>query len=893
MRFNCVLLLVLALKLFNLAESCGIGVHVQILSRIRENLAPDVNAHSSFAIPGAFFPDAFYSCMSQSATAEIAHWPPFLKATAQYYRKKYDSGKNPAGVGLRAFLFGVLTHQIADVSWHSLGVDQGLLMAMAIREFDGDYVAAHNTLDTGGDVIIMERLLRTSPNLEWLIQRWSIPSKDIIEIYSSMGISVSRPVLEYCMARGVAALGAELNIARSMYPSYAKKSALLLDSLEDYFLGGLEEIRSSIIKCLHNLESWLDNGTPDDPWELCPVFSGRAPKRPHYREENSSYVSVGEALGSYIDDILPTLTTTVSQDGSTTYINFPSIDLPEQTVAHRSARHQAQTVMQPGKSILLMTRITESLFGSSFAIANFRGEAVGPCLAIGAPYETTEETGVPDGAVYVIPLSDLDSMFMASTGHAEIDLRSSDYRLFLPQLDGVNSAGLVSTNFTLPRQFGASIAALNLLNTTLLAVTSPGISTIDIYAGPAHLITLLPPSQGVTTAYGAKGRKLFGKDLHVHDIDRDGYPDLIVCAANSDLSSLIREQGEIMILSGREIEMAITQGSSSVAMDLVRLSRLIRPMHDQSTYLGSDFELFGSRIAFSVPPEESDTQSEEIAYIGAAGSGAVYAFDAVSGEPLFALFANLAAKRSSTGFGGGVLLTGRIKGLGEWVLIGSPNESLVDWKLEARNAPSDEHADNDINQQRRIATDKSQTGVCYLYLVRRRNGTTIVVPKLLAYLVAGTDGAQFGKFGYAGTKLNGASSEAAAQQNETNTVFLSSPFAESGAGAVWRIEIEDIILPMFNFDASGALEIDVDMEEQVAVPVIRLNSILQGSPINKQTESWFGKSIAAVTTDIVSPGNGPTGYLFVGMPFLGFGDMGTNTDTGQQLTGGVGVYSLS
>ncbi|KAK9370098.1 zinc dependent phospholipase C-domain-containing protein [Lipomyces kononenkoae] len=891
MLLKRVLLLVLSLELFGLVASCGIGVHIQILSRIRENLAPDVNSHSSFAIPGAFFPDAFYSCMSQSTSAEIAHWPPFLKSAAQYYRKKYDAGKDPAGIGLRAFLFGVLTHQIADVSWHSLGVDQGLLMAMAIREYDGDYAAAHNTLDTGGDIIIMERLLRTSPNLEWLIQRWSIPSKDIIEIYSSMGISISRPVLEYCMARGVAALGAELNIARSMYPSYAKKSPLLLDRLEDYFLGGLQEITSSIIKCLDNFESWLDNGTPDDPWELCPVYSGRAPKRPHYRPNKSSYVSVGEALKSYIDDIMPNLITTVSPDGFTTYIDFPNVDLPEKTIADSSERHQAQSVMQQGNPITLMTRITGSLFGSSFAIANFRGEAVGPCIAIGAPFETTEETGGSDGAVYVIPLSDLGSIFMSSTGHAEIDLGASDYRLVLPRLDGVYSAGLASNNFTLPHQFGASTAALNLLNTTLLAVTSPGISRIDIFSGPSHLLTLLPPSEGVTTEYGAKGRKLFGHSLYVHDIDRDGYPDLIVSAANSDLSSSTKQQGEIVILSGREIEMAIVQGSSSVAMDLVRLSRLIRPMNDQSIHSSPDFELFGSSIAFSVPAEERNTWSKEITYIGAAGSGAVYAFDAVSGEPLFALFANLATKRSSSGFGGGVLLTGRIKGLGEWVLIGSPNESLVHWKLKARDAVSDENTDNDINQQRR--TDTSQTGVCYLYLVRSRKGTTMVAPKLIAYLVADEDGTQFGKFGYAGTKLNLVSSDTSAKQKQSNTVFISSPFAQNGMGALWRIDIDDIISPMLNIDRSDALNIDGYIDEQAAVPVIRLKSILQGSPINKQTESWFGKSIAAVGMDTVGRGNVRTGYLFVGMPLLGFGDLGTDTYTGSQLMGGVGVYPLS
>ncbi|KAK9247564.1 zinc dependent phospholipase C-domain-containing protein [Lipomyces tetrasporus] len=888
MRLVRVFLVILGLDLFHHVDSCGIGVHVQILSRIRGNLTPDASTHSSFAIPGAFFPDAFYSCMSQSASAEVAHWPPFLKAAAQYYRKKYDSGKDQAGIGLRTFLFGVLTHQIADVSWHSLGVDQGLLMAMAIREFNGDYTTAHSTLDTGGDIIMMERLLRTSPNLEWLTQRWSIPSKDILEIYSSMGIGISRAALEYCMARGVAALGAEINIAHSMYDSYAKKSALLVDSLEDYFLGGIQEVTSSIVKCLNNFESWLDNGTPLDAWELCPVFSGRAPDTRHYVEDNPVYVSVEEALEPYIENILPMLTTTVSADGATTHIDFPPLIAPEQPIADYFAL-QAQTVMQHSRPIILTTGITESLFGSSFAIGSFRGESVGPCVAIGAPFETTTETGSRDGAVYVIPLSDLDSMFMTSTGASELDFRASEYRLPLPPLDGVYTARPAPVNFTLPRQFGASISAITLLNSTLLAVTSPGTSTIDIFVGASHLMTVLPPSEGTTTMYGAKGRKLFGTDLHVQDIDRDGYPDLVVSAPHSDLSSSTREQGEIMVLSGKEIETAITQGLPSVAMDLVRLSRLIRPVHGQSVQASADFELFGSRIEFSERPDEMDTEANEIAYIGAAGSGAVYAFDAVSGEPLFALLATLAKSPSSTGFGGGVLLTGRIKDLGEWVLIGSPNESLLDWNSKREQDQQNESADDGMNQER-TAADTWQSGVCYLYLVRKRSGATMVTPKLLAYIVADTDSARFGKFGYTGTKFHRASSNSTTAPRESNTVFISSPFAESGVGAVWRIDIQDLLFTMLNHETLGR----ADELDQQAVPVIRVRSMVQGSLMNRQVESWFGKSIAAVaTTNSVSGDNGQMAYLFVGMPYLGFGDMGTTNAVGNQLTGGVGVYSIS
>jgi len=37
---------------------------------------------------------------------------------------------------LVAFLFGIASHMVADVSWHSLGIDQGFLKAMGEVSLD-------------------------------------------------------------------------------------------------------------------------------------------------------------------------------------------------------------------------------------------------------------------------------------------------------------------------------------------------------------------------------------------------------------------------------------------------------------------------------------------------------------------------------------------------------------------------------------------------------------------------------------------------------------------------------------------------------------------------------------------------------------------------------------
>ncbi|KAK9476682.1 zinc dependent phospholipase C-domain-containing protein [Lipomyces japonicus] len=810
-------------------SACGIAVHFQLLSRIRENLKPDQQSQATFSLPGAFFPDAFYGCMGQSDSAELAHWPPFLKVAVEYYRDTYQTFDNPDGLGLRSFLFGVLTHQVSDVSWHSLGVDQGLLMAMARREFARDYNSAHNVLDTGGDIVIMQRLLRTSPDLSWLTQRWSIPKRDVRMIYRRMGIEINRPSLEYCMARGLAALNAEISVAPSMYATFAKKSAILMDGLEDYFLGGMQEITASIIQCLPNLEQWFINGPPADPWTLCPVFAGKAPKMSY-----SVDYSHNSTFEPYIDGMMSKVRQTESNDGLTVYLDLSKFSVAQFATnpgSQLGTQHVFASNQAVGKSLMLSSNIPSSLFGSSFAFGNFRGPNVGPCIAISAPLEYSEESGKQDGSVYVIPLTELDSMFAPSRQFNMLDLNM--FRLPLPPQTFLSN--LDSQNFTLPRRFGHSMAAITFFNTSILAVSSPGISTIDFYSGPVHLMTILPPSHGTTTRYGAAGRKLFGNQLHVIDADADGISELVVSAPQSDIAKNGREQGEILVLSGRELEFALAKGIPSVAMDIVRLSRLIRPITgENSPGLDElDFGLFGSQIAFSGP----------FAFIGAAGAGLVYVFNTHSGEILFTLEPHDTTSAKISGFGGGALSAGYIKGLGTWVVIGSPNEPLPEKRTSQ-------------------AIDSSQEGICYVYLISEDGQH-----KLLAYLTADSNDASFGKFGYADTKVNGDTGD--------NILYLSSPFAESGLGAIWKLNIAAII---------------AKVQDQTDVAVFKFKPLVTGSRASGQVESWFGKSVAAVaSSDHV---NSHKGYLFVGMPNLGFGNMGTNSKLGAQLIGGVGVYVI-
>ena len=50
-------------------------------------------------------------------------------------------------------MFGFVSHQVADITWHSLGIDQGFLRTMGDVNFHGVFSAAHSVGDAGGDMI--------------------------------------------------------------------------------------------------------------------------------------------------------------------------------------------------------------------------------------------------------------------------------------------------------------------------------------------------------------------------------------------------------------------------------------------------------------------------------------------------------------------------------------------------------------------------------------------------------------------------------------------------------------------------------------------------------------------------------------------------------------------
>ncbi|GMG34914.1 unnamed protein product [Ambrosiozyma monospora] len=231
--------------------------------------------HLSAYLAGAFFPDAYYNCLGLSDEAEEAHWPPFLQASVNYYRDEYTS-KGLENTELKSFLYGIFTHQVTDLSWHSLHSRQGLLQMLQYLEYDGDYNKAHTFLDPAGDFIVLSKQLRNLSKeklhllTEFYRHDWSIPSDDLIEIYHRLGYdTITHGNLNLCVMTGYSALQGEFTSSLITTPKvnyYLNESPMLDEVLLEYYYGGISEIVTTTRTCFEQLDSWFDNGIEDPPF---------------------------------------------------------------------------------------------------------------------------------------------------------------------------------------------------------------------------------------------------------------------------------------------------------------------------------------------------------------------------------------------------------------------------------------------------------------------------------------------------------------------------------------------------------------------------------------------------------------------------------------------------
>lgn len=290
-------------------QAAGVTTHLFYLTRgaplsLKENYYPWLKA-------GSFFPDALYSCAPSnkdwSDFAEFTHWPNFLMIAVSYWQQKYGQNYRLRGsqgsLALKSFLIGVFTHQIVDVSWHSLVTDyrmHGLLRVLSETEFDGDIETAHTFLDVMGEFLTLNNIIRDNNNNEnWdFLTRsdWKLPrEEDLMEIIRKAGLSkekLSYAELEFCVKRGMAAAISEGYLFRSqrnqLLTNIYSTSPRANDLILNHWLGGQSNLVAMLQRCVPFFETLFHeentNEAQAEELRLCanlpPVSQQRINARP-------------------------------------------------------------------------------------------------------------------------------------------------------------------------------------------------------------------------------------------------------------------------------------------------------------------------------------------------------------------------------------------------------------------------------------------------------------------------------------------------------------------------------------------------------------------------------------------------------------------------------------
>ncbi|XP_069469728.1 phosphatidylinositol-glycan-specific phospholipase D [Ambystoma mexicanum] len=262
------------------SDLCGLTTHIEIAHRALEfysGLEGQVNykelllKHQDAYQAGSVYPDAFYPGICKEGryheVSEDTHWAPFLNTSINYIRTNYPQPWKEHTEKLVAFLFGIASHMVADVSWHSLGIEQGFLRAMASIDFHGSYQEAHRAGDFGGDVLSQYEL-----NFNYLKAHWYVPVTDLMNIYEvyygrraiTEGAIIDCTYLQFLEMYG------ETVAVSKLFPTYARKSPFLVDRFHDYFLGGLDDMAFWSTRIYQLTSHMLENGTsgcyiPENP----------------------------------------------------------------------------------------------------------------------------------------------------------------------------------------------------------------------------------------------------------------------------------------------------------------------------------------------------------------------------------------------------------------------------------------------------------------------------------------------------------------------------------------------------------------------------------------------------------------------------------------------------
>ncbi|KAM6126167.1 phosphatidylinositol-glycan-specific phospholipase D [Pterocles gutturalis] len=525
---------VLLVVLYHLCQKCipcGISTHVEIAHRALEffikregtvNYRQLLLKHQDAFQAGSIYPDAFYSSVCKSGifhdVSEDTHWSPFLNASIHYIRRNYPQPWEEATEKLVAFLFGIASHMVADVSWHSLGIDQGFLKAMGEIDFRGSYSEAHSVGDFGGDVLSQFEL-----DFSYLASNWYVPVKDLAAIYKEFygrEIITESTITDCTYLLFLELHGERLAVAK-LFPTYASKSPFLVEKFHEYFLGGVDDMAFWTNNIFELTSHMLENGTSGCFLPENPLFINCT------REHGDSYLRNKQSKNEHDNNTSSLLTKSLEKNINYTergvYFSIQSwatnslrlINHAFATNVWRAlaAAHQKSSkhISKPAASYFLTSPYARLGWAMISADLNHDGHED---LVVGAPgYSTLGRVQI--GRVYVVygNQSGLPPEDMDLDGQAD------------QVLQGQQPSG----------RFGSALAVLDFNEDGVpdLAIGAPSVGSqfltykgaVYVYFGTEGRGLASQPNVTITCQYSYCN---LGWSLLAADVDGDGHADLVV-----------------------------------------------------------------------------------------------------------------------------------------------------------------------------------------------------------------------------------------------------------------------------------------------------------------------------------------------------------------------------